>query len=155
MEVTEVAVVPAPVDAVFAAAADPHRQLEWDAKTLRRVEQLTPGALAAGARFRGSFKGFGTVEYEFAEYEPPRRFAHLARIRAGRMTHQFTFEPVDGVTRLTQVGALEPNALGRVMAPVMRSLFARRFRLIASELDEFMSETYAEPAASMVDSASR
>lgn len=141
MEVTEVAVVRAPVDAVFAAAADPHRQLEWDAKTLRSVKQLTSGPLTAGARFRGSFKGFGTVEYEFAEYEPPRRFAHLARIPAGRMTHRFTFEPVEGGTRLTQVGALEPNALGRVIAPIMRSMFAKRFRAIASELDEYVTET--------------
>lgn len=144
MEVREVALVRAPVHAVFAAAADPHRQLEWDAKTLRNVEQLTPGPLTAGARFRGSFKGFGTVEYEFAEYEPPRRFAHVARIPAGRMTHRFTFEPVDGGTRLTQVGALEPNALGRVIAPIMRSMFAKRFRVIASELDGYVTETPAE-----------
>ena len=146
MEVREVALVRAPVDAVFAAAADPQRQLEWDAKTLRSVEQLTPGPLTTGARFRGSFKGFGTVEYEFAEYEPPRRFAHLARIPAGRMTHRFTFEPVEGGTRLTQVGALEPNTLGRVFGPVMRSMFAKRFRAIASELDAYVTETPAEVA---------
>jgi uncharacterized protein YndB with AHSA1/START domain len=146
MEVKEVAVVRAPVDAVFAAAADPQRQLEWDVKTLRSVEQLTPGPLTIGARFRGSFKGFGTVEYEFAEYEPPRRFAHLARIPPGRMTHQFTFEPVEGGTRLTQVGALEPNALGRVIAPILRSMFAKRFRVIASELDGYVAETRAQAA---------
>jgi hypothetical protein len=75
------------------SAADPSIQLKWDAGTLRRVEKLTEGPLARGSRFRGQFKGFGTVEYEFVEYEPPRRFAHQAEIKMGRMWHVFTLEP--------------------------------------------------------------
>ncbi len=139
MRVTESATIAAPVEPVFDAAADPKRQLEWDPKMLRRVEQLTPGPLAQGARFRGSFKGFGDVEYEFIEFERPRRFAHLARIPAGRMTHRFTFEPAGDATRLTQEGVLEPNVLGRLMGPMVRRSLAKRFRTIGAELEAYLA----------------
>jgi hypothetical protein len=146
VDVKESATVRAPVDVVFDTAADPKKQLEWDPKTLRSVEQVSSGPLAQGARFRGSFKGFGNVEYEFVEFDRPRRFAHRARIPAGRMTHRFTFEPVGDATRLTQEGSLEANLLGRLMGPFIRRSLAKRFRTIAAELDAFVTGSNANVA---------
>ena len=141
MEITVTATVAAPIERVFAAASDPAEQLRWDASTLRSVEQLTPGPLAAGTRYRGRFKGFGPVEYEYAEFDPPRRFAHLARMPMGRMTHRFTFTPVDGGTELTQTGSLDPNLLGRLLTPMVRVMLGRRFRLIARELSGYLDSS--------------
>ena len=81
--ITETAFIAQPTARVFDAAADPQVQLEWDAPTLREVEKLTRGPLAPGARYRGNFKGFGVVTYEFAEFEPGRSFQHVARIPMG------------------------------------------------------------------------
>jgi hypothetical protein len=139
IEVTESAIVHSPPERVFALAADPQEQLKWDPETLKSVEKLTSGPLEKGARYRGDFKGFGTVEYDFVEYDPPRGFAHRASMKMGQMKHIFRFEAVREGTRLTQVGQLEPNLLGRVMSPMLKSGLRKRFRRIATELDEYTS----------------
>ena len=138
-------VVRHPRDRVFRAAADPQQQLKWDPHTLKSVEKLTSGPLGRGSRYRGTFKGFGTVDYEFAEFDEPNRFAHLANVRVGRMRHTFTFDDVPEGTRVTQVGELQPNLMGRLMGPVFARKIARRFRLIAQELDAHLASTRNAP----------
>jgi uncharacterized protein YndB with AHSA1/START domain len=128
-----------PREAVFAAAADTEEQLRWDRETLKSVEKLTPGQIGQGARYRGRFKGFGIVEFEFAEFEAPRRLAVLARIKPGEMRHTFTFETAGDGTRVSQVGELTPNLLGRLMAPMIRRMLAKRFHVIASELEAHLA----------------
>ncbi|MEA2574541.1 MAG: hypothetical protein QOH93_1839 [Chloroflexia bacterium] len=137
-KVSETAIIERPPVKVFPIAADPETQLHWDPGTLKSVEKLTPGPLGQGSRYRGKFKGFGTMEYEFAEYESPRRFAHLAPMAMGKLRHTFTFEAVPQGTRLTQEGRLEPNLLGRILWPVMSRMLRSRFRLIASEVSQYM-----------------
>jgi hypothetical protein len=144
VSVSESAVLGRSPEVVFHAAADPECQLVWDAATLRSVEKLSTGALGPGARYRGDFKGFGKVEYEFAEYEPGRRFAHVARIKMGEMRHVFTFEEVPQGTRMTQEGRLEPNAIGRLLGPVMMRSLKKRFRTIAVELNDYLATDAAE-----------
>jgi uncharacterized protein YndB with AHSA1/START domain len=141
VEVT--ATVGAAPEAVFTAASDPEQQLRWDAGTLKSVEKLTPGPLGVGARYRGRFKGFGTVEFSFPEFDPPRRFAHLAKVPAGRMRHTFVLEPDGQATRLTQTGELRPNLLGRLMGPMMSRMLRKRFDLVASELDAYLTQREA------------
>lgn len=139
--VKESAIIACPVARAFAAAADPHTQLAWDPDTLRSVEQLTPGPLTRGARYRGDFKDVGVVEYEFAEYEPERRFAHHTSMQMGKMRHIFTFERVPEGTRLTQEGHLTPNLLGRLLGPLIMAMMRKRFRVIASELNQYLTST--------------
>ncbi len=138
LRVEEEAVLPHPLPLVFATAADPFKQLEWDPVTLRRVEQLSDGPLGPGARYRGTFKGLGVVEYEYAEYEVDRRFAHRSRIPMGVMLNTFSFEAVAEGTRLTQVGELEANLMGKVGSPVMRRMLQHRFVSIAAGIDRHL-----------------
>lgn len=126
---------------LFAAASDPHRQLEWDAVTLRRVEMLTDGPVSAGSRVRGTFRGFGTVDYEYVAYEPDRTFAHLARLPMGTMRHTFAFEPAPGGTVMVQVGELDPNLVGRIGRPIVARVLRHRFATIAAELDRYLRAT--------------
>jgi uncharacterized protein YndB with AHSA1/START domain len=137
--IAESAFIAQPIDRVFDVAADPELQLQWDAPTLRQVEKLTPGPLAQGARYRGNFKGFGVVTYEFAEFEPGRRFQHVARIPMGEMRHRFTFEQTAGGTQLTQHGDLRPNLVGRLLAPFVMNMLRKRFRTIADELAAYLA----------------
>ena len=138
-EATESAVIRRPPAEVFQTAADPFEQLKWDPATLKRVEQRSSGPLAAGSRYEGTFKGFGTLEYEFATYEPDAEFAHRTNMKMGEMRHKFTFEPGAEGTRLTQLGELRPNLLGRVMWPVMAMMLRKRFRTIAAELETYLA----------------
>ncbi len=78
------------------------------------------------------------MEYEYAEYDPPRTFQHVAKIPLGRMHHRFTFEAVPEGTRLTQVGELEPGGIGHVLAPMLMGRLKKRFRLIAQELSDYL-----------------
>ena len=61
LRVADESVLPHPLPLVFATAADPFKQLEWDPLTLRRVEQLTDGPLGPGARYRGTFKDLSLI----------------------------------------------------------------------------------------------
>jgi hypothetical protein len=108
--------------------------------TLKRIEPVTLGGLRRGARYRGDFKGFGTVEYEFVEYEPDRRFAHHTRMKFGEMHHRCEFEAVPNGTRLTQSMQVEPKGIGRLMAPFMKGMFSKRFREIALEIGQYLDK---------------
>ena len=44
-----------------------------------------------------------------------------------------------GGTRLTQVGELRPNLVGRLFAPFMLRMLRKRFRTIADELDAYLA----------------
>ncbi len=141
--IIESAIIERPVSEVFAIAADPDKQLAWDTGGLRRVEKLTPGPLERGARYRGDFKGFGIVEYEFVEYEVDRRFAQRARMPMGEMRHLFTFESVPEGTRMTQEGILAPNLAGRLMWPLMmRRMLGNRFRDIATRIQQHLATAH-------------
>jgi hypothetical protein len=124
---------------IFDIAADPHTQLKWDPATLKHVEKLSSGPLAQGARYRGEFKGFGIVEYEFAVYEPGKRFAHHAVMNIGEMQHIFEFEAVPEGTRLTQTLLVEPKGIGKLLAPIMPMMLRRRLRTINAEIRGYVT----------------
>jgi hypothetical protein len=139
--VSESAVIERSPAEVFEVAADPYEQLKWDPGTLKSVEKLTPGPLGRGSRYRGEFKGFGTVEYEFDEFEPGRKFTHHTVVKMGEVRHLFEFEAVSEGTRLTQSIVAEPRGMGKLMAPMMKVMMKRRLRVINSELRRYLLET--------------
>jgi uncharacterized protein YndB with AHSA1/START domain len=138
VEVSYSQVLAHPIDAVFAAASDPERQLQWDRDRMRSVEKISAGPLGKGSRYRGRFKGMGTVEYEYAEYDPPRRFAHRARVPIGTTGHVFVFEPDAAGTRMTQVGTFEPRGPGRLFTPLVRRMLAKRLPQVAAAIDQHL-----------------
>ena len=140
--VSESAIIERPPAEVFGVAADPHEQLKWDHGTLRSVEKLTPGPLGRGARYRGDFRGFGTVEYEYDVFEPGQRFTHRAAMKIGDVRHTFEFEEVPEGTRLTQSIVAEPKGMGKLMAPIMKVMMRRRLRAINSEVRRYLLEIH-------------
>jgi hypothetical protein len=92
----------------------PETQLKWDLAALQRVEKLTEGPLGVAARYRGRFKRFATLEYEYVLFEPGHRFSHEADLPAmGHIRHIFEFEPVAEGTLMTQRMQVEPSGVGR------------------------------------------
>jgi uncharacterized protein YndB with AHSA1/START domain len=135
--------IPHPVAAVFDAASDPQKQLVWDADMLRSVEAITPGPLGKESRYRGDFKRLGVVEYEYTAFDPPLGFEHRAQTKMGRTWHRMAFEPTASGTRLIQEGGIEATGMGRVLAPMMSTMFRSRFRKIAAALDAYLSKSNA------------
>ena len=138
--VSESAIIERPRAEVFGVAADPHEQLKWDRGTLRNVEKLTPGPLGRGARYRGNFRGFGTVEYEYDVFEPGEKFTHRAAMKIADILHTFEFEEVPEGTRLTQSIVAEPKGMGKLMAPIMKVMMRRRMRVISGEVRQYLLE---------------
>ena len=68
VEVNDTIEIDRPVNKVFGALADPNVQITYDGDMFRAVEQLTPGTIGKGTRFRGKFKGMGWVEYAYDEF---------------------------------------------------------------------------------------
>ncbi|MEX0833915.1 MAG: SRPBCC family protein [Actinomycetota bacterium] len=136
--VEHTAVIRHPQKMVFDTAADPFTQLKWDPETMKSVEKVSDGPLSKGSRFRANFKGFGTVNYEFADFDPPRKFSHRAKVKAGEMRHTLTFEEVPEGTRVTQTGEMTPNFMGKLMAPMMRKMLEKRLHAVASEVSDYL-----------------
>lgn len=139
MELTHTATIDKPVGVVFAAAADPEEQLKWDPDMLKSVEKVSHGPVAKGSRYRGKFAGFGTVTYEFSEYDPGRRFQHLTKMPFGTMRHTFKFDAAGDGTRITQTLLMEPNLLGRLMTPVIKAQMTKRLAQIPEELRAYLT----------------
>ena len=139
VRVSESVIIARAPQEIFDIAADPHEQLKWDPETLKQVKKLTPGPLAQGARYRGEFKGFGIVEYDFVTYEPGMRFAHHAMMNMGDMQHIFEFEAVPEGTRLIQTLLVEPKGIGKLLAPIMPMMLRRRLRTINAEIRGYVT----------------
>jgi hypothetical protein len=123
---------------VFAVAADPHLQVRWDAHVLTHVEQLTPGPVGVGTRYRGRTKDAGVTDYELVEYEPGQRFAQRSVRGTGEIHHRFVFEPVPEGTRLVQEVDLTPTFSGRLLQPLLARQVQRRLREIAAGISQYL-----------------
>jgi hypothetical protein len=89
----------------LADARDEVRRNEW----ARRVEQLSDGPVGRGARFHGSFKNSGELEFDLAEYERPRRVQQYNRTGSGELRRTHALEPVPGGPRVWQQGLFAPR----------------------------------------------
>lgn len=131
VEVNDTIEIDRPVNEVFGALADPNVQITYDGDMFRAVEQLTPGTIGKGTRFRGKFKGMGWVEYAYDEFEPNRLIQHGVRMPFGVVRHRFEFSSIGQRSRLVQRIAVQPNLLGRVLWPLMiRRMMQNRVRTL-------------------------
>ena len=76
-----------PRSEVFEAAAIPENELEWDPDGPIWMKKLSDGPLGIGTRYQGKWKRFGELEWTFADFTRPERFAHDAESSLGRMVH--------------------------------------------------------------------
>jgi hypothetical protein len=95
--------------------ADPKLQMNFDSDTMFSNEKISEGAIGKGIRFRGKFKGMGTIEYEYADYSINRLIEHGIKIPFGTMRHRFEFTPDDSGTKLLQSITLELNLRGKIL----------------------------------------
>jgi uncharacterized protein YndB with AHSA1/START domain len=119
---------------VFAVASDPASQLKWQPERLRGLEALTGSPPRKGARYRGNYKGMGWMEFEFAEFEPPRRFVHKSRVMGTDLYHVWELRPNNGGTTLEQQMSGEPRGLFRLILPLMRGSMKKQLASINEAL---------------------
>jgi uncharacterized protein YndB with AHSA1/START domain len=139
VRVQTTATIDRPPEEIFDHWADGRLYNAWcPGATKRDVRMVTPGPLGAGSRFRGTFKGAGEVEYEFVDYDRPRRLTMVMRPKMGDFRHQIDLEPVPGGTRVTQRGEGQLRGIFRLLGPLLQGTFARSFRANDAALKRYL-----------------
>jgi uncharacterized protein YndB with AHSA1/START domain len=104
---------------VFAYLTDPSKLASW--QDAEEVEQITPGAVGPGTRFREVHRAFGRRREELTEvvtFDPGRRF-EIRVVEGAPVDGRWDFEAADGGTRLTFTPTVRlPRGLG-VLRPVV------------------------------------
>lgn len=126
-----------PPSEIFAFMVDPANLSRW--QDAEESEQITPGPVGAGTRFREVHRAMGRRSEqvtEFAVFEPGRRLD--VRVVEGPVAvdGRWDLEPSDGGTRLTfrATGRL-PGPL-RLLEPVAVPVMRRNFRRFHRRLRE-------------------
>jgi uncharacterized protein YndB with AHSA1/START domain len=112
---------------VFAYVTDPSKLGTW--QDAEEIEQLTPGPVGPGTRFREVHKAMGRRRVEVTEvvvFEPGRRF-DIRVVHGVPVDGRWDFEPADGGTRLTLTPTVRLPRPLRVLEPVVAFLTALAF----------------------------
>ena len=130
VDVTTEAVVARPRAQVAAFATDPLKAPRWYAN-IRSVELLTDPPVRVGSRMRfvAAFLGRRIdYTYEVLELVPGERMTMSTASGPFPMTTTYSFEDVEGGTRMTLRNHGSPRGFGAVAGPVMRRAIERANR---------------------------
>jgi uncharacterized protein YndB with AHSA1/START domain len=106
-------VIHRPVQEVFDFVADERNEPRYNPR-ICWAEQLSPGPIGRGTRFRAEAVTLGrttgmTIEYTI--YERPRRLASSIRMPAADITGTLRFDPVTNGTRMGWSWLVRPRGL--------------------------------------------
>ncbi len=143
------AVIDRPIDEVFAYVTDFANTPLWNAEVVES-KKTSEGPVGVGAKFDFAVKLLGRqVETagEVAEYEPNRKYA--LKHEGGPisiLSDVFTFEPVEGGTKITHVAEVETGGFFRLAEPVVARLTKRQWETNFATLQDLL-EAQAEAGA--------
>jgi uncharacterized protein YndB with AHSA1/START domain len=140
--------VDAPVDELFDLMADPEKEVDWnpDAIDIRRVDD---GPLGPGARWRGRYKGMGTMDIRLDEYERPARLVFSITGNRMDMRWTFTFAPEDRATQLSAKAELQSTGAMRLMSPLLGPMMRRTFAKRPAQLAAGVAARRSQRPASL------
>jgi hypothetical protein len=131
-----------PVDEVFDFVADERNEPRYNSR-MRRVEQLTTGAIGVGTRFRAEMVSMGRpaeMIIEFTGYERPRRLLSATRMAFMELRGGLTFDPVGDGTLLGWSWELQPHGLLELLRPLVARIGRRQEQRVWTGLKRFFEE---------------
>ena len=134
--VTSSVQVDRPIEPVFDYMVEPTHQVDWSPNFLS-LDHVEPGPIAAGMRFTGTIKNFGSLDLEYSEFVRPHAFKMATDHKMGHFSHGFTFDRSGEGTRVTQEIVFAPKGMARLMAPFM----TRMLKKMAADLDDRIQST--------------
>ena len=121
------ATIGAPAERVFDVVADPTNEPRW-LPGAKAVEQITPGPVGLGTRFRGTYARAGTVSLEVVEFDRPRRVTLRAASRIVHFDDAIELRPDGDRTRLSAHMTARPRGLMRLVEPLMARTMRTQFQ---------------------------
>ena len=109
-----------PVDQVFAYVVDAKTWSLWDSSILE-AEQTSPGQMGIGTTFRGAIRAMGrrmAWTANLTEYEPNKSFSMTSTSGPIPIQGTYTFESVEGGTKVTLIGGAQFKGLLKLIEPI-------------------------------------
>ncbi len=139
MKLTAKKLVAAPVDRVFAVAADFAGAADFIGG-ITRVEMLTDGPVGVGTRFRETRRLHGregSEEMEVTEFEPNERYALGCESHGCLYRTVFRFRPTGEGTEIDMEFAATPQTLfARIMSVIMRPAIKSVGKIVEQDLED-------------------
>ncbi len=132
-------VINRPVEEVFAFLSNPENDPKW--RSGIEVKKTSEGPIGVGATYRTVVTALGRRiegEIEFTEYEPNRRCATKTKSWPIPVESQWTFERVEGGTRVDVTLVAEPGGFFKLAEPLLVSILKRQFEADSANLKDLM-----------------
>ena len=137
-----------PAEAVFDFVADERNEPRFNPQMLR-AEQVSPGPIGLGTRFRAEVANRGRpveMVIEFTDFERPRRLSSWTRMSAMDIRGTLTFDPIPEGTRMRWHWELAPRGLVRLLTPLVARMGRRQEEAIWAGLKRCLEEQETPPA---------
>jgi len=134
------AVVNRPVEEVFSVASNPEDGPKWS-PGLVEVKKTSEGLIGVGSTYRLVRMFLGQRiegDVELTEYEPNRKFTQDSKSRPFPVEAQWTFDAVEGGTRVSVVLEAEPGGFFKLAEPLLRSFTKRTMETELANLKDLM-----------------
>ena len=130
-------------DAVFEFLADIRNEKRWNPRVLS-IEKVSDGDIGAGTRFRGTYRGLGSLDTQLNDFEPPGRLSFVSRGPRMHIDGTFLLTAGQEGTIVSLEAQLKPKGTLRFAAPIMAPVL-RRQNLAAGVRLKAALEQYSEP----------
>jgi carbon monoxide dehydrogenase subunit G len=132
-------VINRPVEEVFAFLSNPENDPKW--RSGIEVKKTSEGPIGVGATYRTVVTALGRRiegEIEFTEYESNWRCATKTKSGPIPVESQWTFERVEGGTRVDVTLVAEPGGFFKLAEPLLVSILKRQFEADSANLKDLM-----------------
>ena len=133
-----------PVDQVFDFVADEGNEPRYNPRLLR-VEQLTPGPVGEGTRFRAETTTMGrtaVIAIRYTGFQRPQRLLSSIDMAAAHISGTLTFDPIAANgTKMGWSWDMRLRGLFRLLTPVIVRLGRRQEQATWTSLKQFLEQT--------------
>jgi uncharacterized protein YndB with AHSA1/START domain len=136
-------VIDRPIHEVFRFVHEPPKDASWQT-TLIESTQIDEGPLGVGTQVRERRRFLGIqveMTKEITEYEPPRKSAFKYVAGGAPMSGEYQLEALDGGTRLTATGYVEPRGFFQWADPLFTSMAGRELEASLGHLKDLLEVT--------------
>jgi uncharacterized protein YndB with AHSA1/START domain len=129
-----------PIEEVFAFMTDVEKMSQWMAE-LVEAKQTSGGLVGGGTTLSAVANPLGRraeSTQEVTEYEPNRKFAFKSTSGPAESKDEYTFESVEGGTKVIRVAEAEMSGLFKLAEPVVARMMRRQFETNFAHLKDLL-----------------